>query len=138
MIHTIVLVLHITGAGLMIGVIFCAFIIALKKTIDASKLSVLKYIFAFGTVGAIWQTVTGVILYLQEDGEFRDSKIFWAKIGLFVLDGIIALLIIDRRIKNTKAETKGSINLGKTYLWILLSLLIIISIVTLGVFMTEG
>ena len=110
MIHTIVLALHIIGAGLMLGVIFCAFIIAFKKTLDASKLSILKNIFVFGTVGAIWQTITGVILYLQEDGEFKDSKIFWAKIGLFVLDGIVAVLIIDRRIKNIEAEAKGGIN----------------------------
>ena len=138
MLHTIVLALHVIGAGLMLGVVFFAFIIVCKKVLDPSKLLILKNIFIFGTVGAIWQTITGIILYFQEGGEFKDSKIFWVKIGLFVLDGIVALLIIDRRIKIIESESKSEANLGKTYLWSLLSLLIIISIIILGVFLTEG
>src|SRR3989344_1481674 len=138
MIHTIVLVLHVIGAGLMLGTVFFAFIIALKKVLDPSKLSLLKNIFVFGTIGAIWQTITGIILYFQEKDEFEDSKIFLVKIVLFILDGIVALLIIDRRIKAIEAKSKGEINLEKTYLWNLLSLLIIVSVITLGVFLTEG
>lgn len=138
MFHTIVLALHVIGAGLMLGVVFFAFLIALKKTLDPSKLSVLKNIYVFGTVAAIWQAVTGVILYFQEDGAFRDSKIFWLKIGLFIFDGIIAMLVIDRKIKMVESESKGEVDLKNTYLWNLLSLLIIISIITLGVFLTEG
>ena len=65
MLHTIVLALHVIGAGLMLGTVFFAFIIAFKKVLDPSKLAILKNIFVFGTVGAIWQTVTGIILYFQ-------------------------------------------------------------------------
>lgn len=138
MLHTIVLALHVIGAGLMLGTVFFAFIIAFKKVLDPSKLAILKNIFVFGTIGAIWQTATGIILYFQENGEFKDSKMFWVKIGLFILDGIVALLIVDRRIKTVESGSKGEANLGKTYLWSLLSLLIIISIIILGVFLTEG
>lgn len=116
MLQTIVLALHVIGSGLMIGVVF----------------------FVFGTVAAIWQTVTGLILYFGEGDEFKDSKIFWIKIGLFILDGIIALLIIDRRIKTIESKSKGEVNLQNTFLWNLLSVLIVISIITLGVFLTEG
>ena len=77
-------------------------------------------------------------MYFQEKDEFEDSKIFLVKIVLFILDGIVALLIIDRRIKAIEAKSKGEINLEKTYLWNLLSLLIIVSVITLGVFLTEG
>jgi len=83
MLHIIVLVLHVIGAGLMLGTVFFAFIIALKKVLDPSKLSLLKNIFVFGTIGAIWQTITGIILYFQEKDEFEDSKIFLVKIELF-------------------------------------------------------
>lgn len=138
MLHTFVLALHVIGAGLMLGVVFFAFLIVLKRNLDPSKLSILKNIYVFGTVAAIWQTVTGVILYLQEDGEFRDSKIFWVKIGLFLLDGIIAVGIVDRKIKMIESGSKGNVDLKNTYLWNLFSLLIIISIITLGVFLTEG
>ena len=138
MLHIIVLSLHVVGAGIMLGVVFFAFLTALKKTLDQSQLAVLKNFYIFGTVGAIWQIITGIILYLQEDGEFKDSKIFWTKIGLFVLDGIVAVLVVDRKIKSVEAGSKGEIDFGNTYLWTLLSLLIIISIITLGVFLTEG
>ena len=136
--HIIVLALHIIGAGLMLGVVFFAFIIALKKTLDPSKLSILKNIYIFGTVGAIWQTITGIILYFQEAGEFRESIIFWTKIGLFLLDGILALLVIDRKIKSIEKKSKGEANLGNIYLFALLSLMIIVSIIILGVFLTEN
>ena len=63
---------------------------------------------------------------------------FWIKIGLFALDGIIALLIVDRRIKLIESKSKGDVDLGSTYLWTLLSVLIISSIITLGVFLVEG
>lgn len=138
MLHTIVMVLHVIGAGLMFGVVFFAFLIVLEKNLDQSRLAVLKKIYVYGTVAAIWQAVTGVILYFQEDGEFKDSKIFWVKIGLFLLDGIVAVGIIDRKIKMIESQSKGNVDLKNTYLWNLFSLLIIISIITLGVFLTEG
>lgn len=117
---------------------FFAFLIVLEKKLDSVKLSVLKKIYVFGTAAAIWQAVTGVILYLQEDGEFKDRKIFWLKVGLFLLDGIVAVGVIDRKIKMIEPKSRGNVNLNKTYLWNLFSLLIVISIITLGVFLTEG
>lgn len=137
--HTIILALHVIGSGLMFGVVFFSFMIVMKKVIDPSKLALLKNIYVFGTVGAIWQVITGLILYFQEPDEFKTSNIFWIKMGLFVLDGIIALAIIDRRIKSaTSPQTKDDVNFMNTYLWSLLSLLIILSVVTLGVFLVEG
>lgn len=137
--HTIILALHVIGSGLMLGVVFLSFMIVIKKVIDPTKLSLLKNLYVFGTVGAIWQVITGLILYFQEPDEFKTSNIFWIKMGLFVLDGIIALAIIDRKIKSAaSAKTKGDVDLMKTYIWNLVSLLIISSIITLGVFLVEG
>lgn len=138
MFHTIVLALHVIGASMMFGVVLFAFVVTFKKTLDPSKLSVLKNFYLFGTVGAIWQVATGVILYLQEGGEFAESKLFWTKIGLFVLDGIVAVLVIDRKVKQADQESKGEVSLGSTNYWALFSLLIIITIIILGVFLTEG
>lgn len=138
MLQTIVLTLHVIGAGLMLGVVFFAFLIVLEKNLDSVKLSVLKKIYIFGTVAAIWQLITGVILYFLDDGEFRDSKMFWLKIGLFLLDGIVAVGIVDRKIKTVESKSKGNVDFQKTYLWNLFSLLIVISIITIGVFLTEG
>ena len=62
MLHTIVLALHVIGAGIMFGAVFFAFLIALQRVLDPSKLATLKSIFLFGTIGAIAQTITGIIL----------------------------------------------------------------------------
>ncbi len=138
MLHTIVLALHVIGAGLMFGVVFFAFLLVLEKNLDSVKLSVLKKIYVFGTAAAIWQLVTGIALYFQGDGEFVDSKIFWLKIGLFLLDGVIAVGIIDRKIKTIESGSKGNVDFKNTYLWNLFSLLVVLTIITLGVFLTEG
>ena len=105
--HTIILALHVIGSGIMLGVVFTSFIIVFKKTLDQTSLAILKKIQLFGTVGAVWQTITGLILFFQEKGEFIESKIFWVKMGLFILDGVIALLIIGRQIRKAEAPVFG-------------------------------
>ena len=136
--HTIILALHIIGAGLMLGVVFFALVIYFKKSLEPSVLAILRTILLFGTIGAIWQVITGLYLFFNERSEFQDSQIFWIKIGLFILDGILALFIIDRKIKTAEARAKGEIILKDVRSWGLLSLMIILSIIILGVYLTEG
>ncbi len=137
--HNIILALHVVGAGLMLGVVFFALVIVFPKVIDASRAALLKTVLKFGTVGAVWQTITGLILYFGEADEFKNSRIFWLKMVLFVADGILALLIIDRKIKAAEAQNQSAqdkINLGKLPLWSLASLMIILTVIILGVFLT--
>ncbi|HLB95375.1 MAG TPA: hypothetical protein VJK26_00525 [Patescibacteria group bacterium] len=136
--HTIALSLHIIGAGLMLGVVFFSLVIAFRKTFDPTRLGIFKTIRTFGTVAAIWQILTGLYLYFGEAEEFRESRIFWFKMGLFVLDGILAVLIIGRQIKRAEAQQKGELNLSQLPYWGLVSLVIIITVIVLGVFLTEG
>ena len=137
--HNIILALHVVGAGLMLGVVFFALVIVFPKVIDASRAALLKTVLKFGTVGAVWQTITGLILYFGEADEFKNSRIFWLKMVLFVADGILALLIIDRKIKAAEMQNQSAqdkINLGKLPLWSLASLMIILTVIILGVFLT--
>lgn len=140
--HTIVVALHIIGAGLMLGVVFFALVIVFPKVVDASRVSLLKTVLKFGTLGAIWQTITGLILYFGEADEFKNNPVFWIKMGLFVADGILALLIIDRKIKTAEAQNQSAgrrsqdeINLSGLPLWSLTSLVIILTIIILGVYL---
>jgi len=134
--HTIVLSLHVIGSGIMLGVVFTSLIIVMKKTLSQESVGILKKIQLFGTLGASWQVITGLILFFQEKGEFIESTLFWVKMGLFVLDGVIALLIIGRQIKKAESLRKGqTLNVSSVPLWAMTSLVIISTVIILGVFL---
>lgn len=126
-----VLILHILGAGVLVGVVFFSLVLVLKPSPDTT---LLKLIRPFGLYAAIWQLVTGVILAVPEWGKFGHSKIFWLKIGLFVVDGIIAERLINQKLR--LAETGQTTPNLKLWSW--LSLLVIFTIVALGVILVES
>lgn len=135
--HTILIALHIIGSGIMLGVVFTSLIIVFKKTLSQESIGILKRIRLFGTIGAVWQVITGLILFFQEKGEFIESTIFWVKMGLFVLDGVFAVLIIGSKIKKAEAQAKGqTLDVSGVPLWAMVSLVIILTIIILGVFLT--
>lgn len=135
--HNIVLALHVIGSGLMLGVVLFALLIYFKKSIDPYTLKNLKTIMLIGTVGAIWQLLTGLYLFLVELDEFKDSKIFWIKIILYFIDGILAVFIIDRKIKQVEKLAEKETSLNDLVSWGSLSLMIILSIIILGVYLKQ-
>lgn len=136
--HTILIALHVIGSGIMLGVVFTSLIIVFKKTLSPESVGILKRIQLFGTVGAIWQTITGLILFFQEKEEFIGSSIFWVKMGLFILDGVLAVLIIGSKIRKAEAQAKGqTLDVSNVPLWAMTSVVIISTIIILGVFLAE-
>ena len=136
--HLLFLILHILGAGVLIGVVVFSVILNIQGTLTSERLKIFQIIRNTGTYAAVVMVITGLVLYFQEPEEFKDNILFWVKIGLFVLDGIIAVLIIDRKVKNAIADQTGkSKSTSNMTIWVLVNLVIIFTIVALGVLIVE-
>jgi len=135
--HDFVLLLHLLGAGVVIGVIFFSLVLAFRKSLDSSKLSILKLIRGYGTAGISWMFVTGVILvYLenQDGNNLLSSKVFWVKMALIAADGILAYSVINRKITDLESGQVAAAPGLKTAT--VISALLFIGIVTLGFVLT--
>ena len=135
---TFLLILHVIGAGTIIGVIMIALVLSFKKTIPTHLATSLPFIFMFGTIASIWQLLTGIGLYLGEPEEFKDSRVFWVKLIAYVISGVIASTVIKRKLKGLSTATMPvQRNAGFTF-WIVLFSLIILTIVACGVILVEA
>src|SRR3990172_11063797 len=97
--HALFLILHIVGAGVIIGVVVFSVLLNIKEGVSQERLKIFQMVRLTGTIAAGWLLATGLVLYFQEADELKGNILFWIKIGLFVLDGLIAVLLIDRKIK---------------------------------------
>ena len=122
--HTLFLILHIIGAGVIIGVVVFSILLNINERVSEERLKIFQMVRLTGTIAAGWLLATGLVLYFQEAEELKSNILFWIKMGLFVLDGIIAVLIIDRKVKKVPVP-----NLT---VWAIINALIIFAIVTLG------
>lgn len=122
--HQLFLILHIIGAGVIIGVVVFSVLLNIKEGVSQERLRIFQMVRLTGTVAAGWLLVTGLVLYFQEADELKGNVLFWIKIGLFVLDGIVAVLIIDRKIKRTPVPNMT--------VWAIINALILFAIVALG------
>ena len=136
--HLLFLILHVLGAGVLIGVVVFSVSLNIQKSVTPERIKMFLKIRNTGTYAAALMLVTGLVLYFQEPEEFNESVLFWVKIGLFVVDGIIAVLIIDRKAKNAIATNAGKpAPISNMTIWVLANLVIIFTIVTLGVMIVE-
>lgn len=136
--HILFLTLHILGAGVMIGIVVFSVVLNIQGTVTPERLKIFQTIRNTGIYAAIWLVITGLVLFFQEPEEFKRNVLFWVKMGLFVLDGIIAVLVIDRKTKNALAnQTRRPVPISNMTVWALVNLAILFTIVTLGVMIAE-
>ena len=129
--HDVILILHVLGAGVIIGIGFLALAIAFRKPLDPEKIARLQWVGSFGLGATVLQLITGLYLSWSDWDTLHNSKIFWTKMGLFVLQGAVAGGLIGRKVKEA-GQGKGS------PLTVLLAhSLMILIIVSLGVMMVE-
>lgn len=122
--HLLFLILHIIGAGVIIGVVVFSILLNIKEGVSVERLKIFQMVRLTGTIAAGWLLATGLVLYFQEAEELKSNILFWAKMGLFVLDGIIAVLIIDRKVKKAPVP-----NLT---VWAIINALVLFAIVVLS------
>lgn len=136
--HLVVLILHVLGAGVLIGIVVFSVILNIQGILTPERMKIFQTIRNTGIYASAVQLITGIVLYFQEPEEFKESVFFWVKIGLFVLDGIIAVLVIDRKVKNALASQTGKPKpISNMTIWTMVNLVILFAIVTLGVLLVE-
>lgn len=106
-IHLIVLILHMLGAGLVVGIVLLALFAVIKPPVGEKSMDRLAFIARFGMWGSIWQFLTGLILASQEWGEFRTNRLFWTKIILYLIEGTIASLLLEKQSKQAALRVAG-------------------------------
>ncbi len=122
--HTLFLILHIIGVGVIIGVVVFSILLNIKEGVSQERLKIFQMVRLTGTIAAGWLLTTGLVLYFQEAEELKGNILFWIKMGLFVLDGIIAVLIIDQKVKKTP--------IPNLTVWAIINAIVIFAIVVLG------
>lgn len=135
----ILLTLHVIGAGILIGIITIAIALSFTKEISTERAKIYQLFGKIGFIAGMLLLATGIGLYLQEPDEFNESTFFWIKIGLFIVDGIIATQIVDRKVKEAVDRKNGQLIVqNKVTRWFWANLVILVSIITIGVFLVEG
>lgn len=132
----VVLITHIIGAGIIIGGIVLTLVLLSSKKITSYTLSMLA---TFGEVikyASMAQLVTGAILYLHETDKFRPNKFFWLKLVLYVISGILGGAIIQKQVKKLQNEDQPQTK--NIHILFFVQLVIILLIVTIGVFLAES
>lgn len=132
--HIAILILHVLGAGLVLGVSFFCAVLMYRKEWTSEQLDRFVYIGKFGKWFSVWQFLTGIILASNEWSEFKESKIFWIKMGLYLVEGALAGVLIEKRAKSLQAgrAQKGFAS------GLLVQLFLILLIISLGVLLVEG
>lgn len=137
--HLVVLVLHVLGAAVLSAVVISGIFLAFSGPVSTEKLAIFKPLRIMGPISAGWTLLTGLYLYFSEADKFHNNKLFWAKIGLFVFDGIIAIFFVDRKIALSETTKDPKIIAKhKVGTWVIANLLILTSIITIGVILANA
>lgn len=134
--ETTLIVLHVIGACLVLGVVVVAALIVFKKEFGPASLAVLRQFRWLGPVGSAAQFITGAALYWQNRDTLSHSTTFWIKIGLYVAEGLLASLVIDAKLKRTQAPDQVAAVRRMRWLYAL-HVVLILAIVVLGVVVAE-
>lgn len=136
--HTTLLFLHVLGAGVVVGIVVISFFSALRP-LSATMLDRIGYIGKFGMWASAWQLATGIGLYALEPEEFSGSRLFWVKMALFVVEGVLAASLLARKAREAGAQlAKGEKPTNSLAVILTLHALLIVAIVGAGVFLVSG
>lgn len=136
-IEQLILLLHILGAGVLIGVVFFSLMLTIKKPVTPEKLKMVSYIMKFGLYGSAWQLLTGLGLMYYNWADIKSLWIFWLKLGLYVLLGPISTQVIKVKVNKALAENDQAVaDSLSVYTWMMV--LIVVAIVTIGFLLVEN
>lgn len=132
--HTIVLILHVVGASLIIGVAFVTFIVEIKKYASKQVLELVELIWKIAGVGMGVQLLTGLYLAASEWETIGKMQYFWVKMFLFFIVGGTVRVINRRQFKEIQGDQKKrTTNISLA----LIGLLVFMVIAILGVLIAE-
>lgn len=137
--ETFILALHAVGAGVVLAIVLISVVFALKEPLSRENLNLLLRIRNWGTYAVIFQVLSGLYLFFQKFEHLKSDKIFWIKMVLFAIDGLTATAVIRKKLKRASAgQEELDSQIKRVQFWTLVSLLIVISIILLGIVLTES
>lgn len=138
--HLLALILHVFGAGVVIGVVVLSVIAVIKPPMNAATMDKLHFAGRAGMAASAWQFFTGLMLVIPEWSEFRSNRLFWTKMTLYVVEGTLASMLLTRQSKQVWEQTKEGQNVPgnklRTTLWLHAAL--ILAIAAVGVVLVSG
>lgn len=136
--HTLSIIVHVFGAGALIGAALLAVLI-LRRPVTRERLEVLRTIATVMVLATLTQLLTGLHLYTQSSARFNGSGVFWAKMTIVAVGGLFGAVILERRIR--AASEEAAINpkrLRGVPLWAWLVLGSALAAAALGVILSGG
>lgn len=136
--NVLILNLHILGAGFLLAVLVFAIIFLIKKPFSKERLASIRTIINVGAGSIVWQILTGAFLFADRPQDFTTSILFWVKIGLFILDLIIGLALLNRKIKTIEKDSSSQIiSLKSIAIWAIFNLVLTIVIIALSIMIAK-
>lgn len=138
--ETVLLTLHIFGAGVMIGTVCMAVFTVIKPPVTATSLDRLQFVSRFGMVGSVWQLLTGLILYFREPDEIGAHGMFWVKVGLWLVMSVLSATLLRRQgMRAGKALAAGQVPARAGLLTLLLvNAIAVLMIAAIGVALVQS
>ncbi len=137
-IHLILMILHLFGAGLLIGICVLAVLAVIKPPITKVGMDRLSFVARLGMGASGAQFITGAIMMATEWDELGHNPLVWTKIILWVIEGTLASLVISRQAKqagvalaNGQTPTRGLPNS------LLIQAFLVLLIAALGIIVVE-
>ncbi|OGD63103.1 hypothetical protein A3A71_03955 [Candidatus Berkelbacteria bacterium RIFCSPLOWO2_01_FULL_50_28] len=128
--HDIVLLLHILGACVVVGVVFFSLAFSVSRPLDGFKLKAIKFVRRFGIYGMSVLVITGVYMAYVEWEDTGTNPWFWVKMGLIVLDYLVAVRLIDAKVSSGIAGNSEALKGLPVLTWA--SLVAFVVIVAIG------
>lgn len=136
--ETIILTLHILGAGFLLAVLTFAILFLIKKPFTKERISNIRAVINVGAWAFIWQIISGALLFAQKPEDFKSSISFWIKIGLFILDLIVGLMLVNRKLKAIeKDQSSKVISVSSLITWTIFNLVVAVVIIVLSIFIAK-
>lgn len=136
--NTLILNLHILGAGFLLADLFFAILFLIKKPFSKERISNIRTVINTGAGAIIWMILTGAFLFSDRPQNFTTNILFWIKIGLFILDLIVGLVLVNRKLKAVEKNTSSEIiSLGSIITWTIFNLIVTLIIISLSIMIAK-
>lgn len=117
-IHTFILILHVLGAGLLVGSSLSLVAVLMNIRPIANHVPVLRILQRAALYGILWQLLTGAHLATSEINGLIESPTFWVKMGLFLLDAWVVIWVLEKRIALLRSPEEDSRRQLLRWVWI--------------------
>ncbi|USN53589.1 MAG: hypothetical protein H6760_00230 [Candidatus Nomurabacteria bacterium] len=132
MLHTLLVIIHIIGAGLLLGVVFFTVILAMPRNLSAERLDRLVQTRRLGFFIAGITILSGIALVIPYLSKALSSPTFLIKMGLIVMEAVLAGQVITVQLHHAQSTQAGSISKRLGY-WMLLSLFTVVAIFAVAI-----